>query len=53
VVAGSGTATIRLVDPGGYERRYEIDLGAQAAHALLRLCVEQIYWRSSCPSVPA
>jgi len=39
-VAGSGTATIRLIDPASYERRYEIGLGAEAAHALLRLCVE-------------
>jgi hypothetical protein len=40
VVAASGAATIRLIDPGSNERRYEIDLGAEAAHVLLRLCVE-------------
>ncbi len=40
-VAGGGAASLRLVERGAsYERRYQLDLGRQEAHALLRLCAE-------------
>lgn len=38
-VAGDGSALIRLIDPGQYERRYMAEIGQAAAHALLRRCI--------------
>jgi hypothetical protein len=38
-VTGAGAATVRLIDPGQRERAYATEIGAPAAHDLLRLCV--------------
>lgn len=40
-VEGAGATRIRLVERGlSYERAFQLQLGVEPAHALLRLCVE-------------